>query len=58
MIRFMQRHAAERDARGLYLYDTEEGPDRIYARAGLELVARLRHVHLRLPAEPGESAHA
>ena len=50
MIRAAQRFAAERGAAGLYLYDTDEGPDRIYARAGFELVARVRAVALWLPA--------
>jgi hypothetical protein len=46
MIRFMQGHAAGRGGAGLYLYDSEEGPDRIYARAGFELVGRRRQVTL------------
>jgi GNAT superfamily N-acetyltransferase len=46
MLRFAQNLAVERGRRGLYLYDSDEAPDRIYARAGFELVARLRETQL------------
>jgi hypothetical protein len=46
MLRFMQARAVERGARGLYLYDTIDNADRIYAREGFRLVARPSQVHL------------
>jgi len=50
MIRHMQALAVDRGAAGLYLYDNEDAPDRIYARAGFELVARPRQAQLWLGA--------
>jgi len=46
MIRFMQALAASRGERGLYLYDTIDNADRIYAREGFRLVARPYQVHV------------
>jgi hypothetical protein len=46
MLRFVQSLAVERGSQGLYLYDSDEAPDRIYARAGFEMVARLRETQL------------
>jgi GNAT superfamily N-acetyltransferase len=46
MLRFLQARAAERGAKGLYLYDTIDNADRIYAREGFRLVARPSQVHL------------
>ncbi|MBN1458727.1 MAG: GNAT family N-acetyltransferase [Armatimonadetes bacterium] len=46
MLRFMQARAAESGAQGLYLYDTIDDADRIYAREGFRLVARPSQVHL------------
>jgi len=46
MIRFMQALAVSRGEKGLYLYDTIENADRIYAREGFRLISRPRQVHL------------
>lgn len=46
MLRFMQARAVERGANGLYLYDTIDNADRIYATEGFRLVARPSQVHL------------
>jgi len=46
MLRFVQARAAERGVKGLYLYDTIDNADRIYAREGFRLVARPSQVHL------------
>ncbi len=46
MIRFVQQAAGLRGARGLFLYDSDDLPDRIYAGAGFQLVSRLRQVQL------------
>ena len=48
MIRFMQAVAASRGEKGLYLYDTSDNADRIYAREGFRLISCPRHVHLWL----------
>ncbi len=49
LLRFAQQCALQRGAQGLYLYDIEEGPDRVYARAGFEFVARLSTIQLTPP---------
>jgi len=46
MLRFMQARAVERGTNGLYLCDTIDNADRIYAREGFRLVARPSQVHL------------
>jgi hypothetical protein len=46
MLRSMQARVAESGAKGLYLYDTIDNADRIYAREGLRLVSRPQQVHL------------
>lgn len=46
MLRFMQARAVQRGANGLYLYDTIDNADRIYATEGFRLVARPSQVHL------------
>lgn len=46
MLRFMQTEAVERGAHGLYLCDTIDNADRVYAREGFRLVARPSQVHL------------
>jgi predicted GNAT family acetyltransferase len=51
MIRLMQRHAAQGGAAGLFLYDVEEGPGRLYAREGFELTGCCTAVDLALPPE-------
>ena len=48
LLRHLQVMAAERGAAGLYLYDSDEAPDRIYARAGFQLVAQVRSTQLVL----------
>lgn len=48
MLYALQRLALASGAEGLYLYDVAEAPDRLYARAGFELVARLTRVCLWL----------
>ena len=40
LLRFAQNLAVERNCHGLMLYDLEEGPDRIYARAGFQLIGK------------------
>jgi hypothetical protein len=40
LLRFAQRLAVGRKCDGLTLYDIEEGPDRVYARAGFELIGK------------------
>jgi hypothetical protein len=40
LLRFAQRLAVERRCNGLMLYDIEEGPDRVYARAGFDLIGK------------------
>jgi Acetyltransferase (GNAT) family len=49
MICTMQRLAVERNAAGLLLYTEVEAADRVYARVGFELVARLRRVSVWKP---------
>ena len=46
MLRFMQARAVQQGAQGLYLCDTIDNADRIYAREGFRLVARPSQVHL------------
>jgi GNAT superfamily N-acetyltransferase len=54
MIGFAQELAAGRGARGLCLCDSVEAADRIYARAGFQLVSHLRQVQLvPAPQSPG-----
>jgi hypothetical protein len=56
MLRFLQARAVENDGKGLYLYDTIDNADRIYAREGFRLVARPSQVHLwREPTHQFES---
>jgi GNAT superfamily N-acetyltransferase len=52
MMLALQRIAVARGAHGLYLYDVEPGPDRIYARVGFELVARTSLTSLWLEPPP------
>jgi hypothetical protein len=40
LLRFAQDLAIRREYDGLMLYDIEEGPDRVYARAGFQLIAK------------------
>jgi GNAT superfamily N-acetyltransferase len=49
MMRTIQRLAIERNAAGLLLYTVVEAADRVYARVGFELVARLRRVSAWMP---------
>lgn len=51
MLRTMQQLATERGTAGLFLYSVEEGPDRIYARAGFQKVATVHQAHLFLEAD-------
>jgi len=57
MIHFAQELAAGQDARGLYLCDSVEAADRIYARAGFQLVSYLRQVQLT-PAPQSLGPHS
>jgi len=57
MLGFAQDLAASQGAHGLYLYDSVEVADRIYARAGFQLVSYLRQVQLT-PAPQSPDPHS